>query len=302
MQLLTKIKSLAASKTETQTEQPAVAAPEAAQPQTAGNIILLPLEKIRPNKSQPRVIFDDYGLTQLAVSIQQNGILQPVTVREPQESPESPNSKEGGEYYELIAGERRVRAAALVGLSHIPAIVTQASDSDSAVLAALENIQRENLNYIEEAGAIQKIIQEYGLSQRQAAARLGLAQSTIANKLRLLTLSEEHAIMALRYRLMERQTRALLKLPEQLRAEAIHNIGTNNLNTSDTEKLIEEMLNPADKKPKKKKSCMVLTAIKPYLNTFNRTLSMMKQSGIKYDAKKNTTENYVEYIIKIDLV
>ncbi|GHU45960.1 nucleoid occlusion protein [Clostridia bacterium] len=309
MQILTKLKSLKHQEVESVPAEPAevTEAAEAAEAaeveeaeeaagepaenriQTAGSIILIPAEKIIPNKSQPRVIFDDYALTQLAVSIQQNGILQPVTVREP-------NS--GGEY-ELIAGERRVRAAALVGLEFIPAIVTQAGDGDSAVLAALENIQREDLNYIEEAGAIRRIMQEYGLSQRQAAARLGLAQSTVANKLRLLTLSDEHAMAALRYRLMERQCRALLRLPETLRGEAIHKIGTDSLNTVDTEKLIDSMLAPEKPKPKPKKGFTALTAAKPYINTFNRTLSMMKQSGINYEAKKNTTDDYTEYIIRI---
>jgi ParB family chromosome partitioning protein len=206
-------------------------------------VIEVEVSKIVPNPAQPRVIFDDYELSQLAISIQQNGVLQPLTVRRVEGGSESDTAK-----YELIAGERRLRASKLAGFSKVPCSVMEASGEKSAVLAIMENIQRSDLNYIEEAFAIKRLIEYLGITQDEVAVKLGIAQSTVANKLRLLKLSDEEKAMALRYGLNERQTRGLLKLPSELRMQAIEKISADGLNTVAADKLIEEMLLPKSKK------------------------------------------------------
>ena len=178
------------------------------QAETAVNkVVELPVSSIVPNPAQPRVIFDDYELSRLAVSIQQNGILQPLTVRR----------VENSLTYELIAGERRLRACKLLNMSYVPCIIITASVKDSAVLAVLENLQRADLSFMEEAYAIKNLIDYYGFTQEEAAARLGTAQSTIANKLRLLKLSDDEKALVVKYKLTERQARALLRLDSDKR-------------------------------------------------------------------------------------
>jgi len=252
------------------------------------NVVEIPVSKISPNPSQPRVIFDDYELSQLAVSIQQNGILQPITVRKSVE-----------DRYEIISGERRLRAAKLVGMSRVPCIVIDADKQESAVLAILENIQRSDLNYIEEAYAIRGLIEHYGITQEDAAAKLGVAQSTVANKLRLLKLSDTEKAMALRHRLNERQARALLKLPENMRVQAIEKISALQLNTVAADKLIEDMLRP--KTPERGKKTFYVKQAGLYINTFNHAIDSMKKAGIACVAKQKKTEDFVEYLVRIPL-
>lgn len=249
----------------------------------------LPLCAIKPNPAQPRVIFDDYELSQLAVSIQQNGILQPLTVRR----------LEDGLTYELIAGERRLRACRLLNMSYVPCIIVETTSKDSAVLAVLENIQRAGLNFMEEAYAIKNLIDYYGLTQEETAARLGIAQSTIANKLRLLKLSDEEKKLVLRYKLSERQARALLRLQEGKRLAAIEYIGANQLNTAQTDSYIEELLR---EKPKPKiQRRWGFRAVNLYINSFNKTIDAMKEAGINCEAMKNRTDDFIEYVVKIPL-
>ena len=250
------------------------------------HVIEIEVEQIRPNPAQPRVIFDDYELSQLSVSIQQNGILQPLTVRR------------NGEVYELIAGERRLRAAKLSGLAKVPCIIMDAAPEKSAVLAIMENIQRSDLNYIEEAFAISRLIEHLNLTQEEAAVKLGIAQSTVANKVRLLRLSDEEKAMALQYRLNERQARALLRLPGELRRQAIEKISGQGLNTVATDRLVEDMLKPK-KRPQKKTFYVKQAAL--YINTFNSTIDSMKKAGIDCIAKKKKTDEFVEYVVRIPL-
>ena len=249
----------------------------------------LPVCAIKPNPAQPRVIFDDYELSQLAVSIQQNGILQPLTVRR----------LEDGLTYELIAGERRLRACRLLNMSYVPCIIVETTSKDSAVLAVLENIQRSGLNFMEEAYAIKNLIDYYGLTQEETAARLGIAQSTIANKLRLLKLSDEEKKLVLRYKLSERQARALLRLQEGKRLSAIEYIGANQLNTMQTDAYIEELIK---EKPKPKiQRRWGFRAVNLYINSFNKTIDAMKEAGINCEAMKNRTDDFIEYVVKIPL-
>ena len=151
-------------------------------PKTAGQVLLIPTDQIYPNPNQPRQVFDQEELVNLAISIRMNGILQPITVRQTDKG------------YELVSGERRLRASRLAGLISIPCIVVDVNNMKSAVFALIENLQRQNLNYFEEAIAIERLMNEYGLSQEDAARRLGKAPSTVSNKLRLLSLPEKARI------------------------------------------------------------------------------------------------------------
>jgi ParB family chromosome partitioning protein len=260
-------------------------------------VVEIDIERIVPNPAQPRVIFNDYELSQLAISIQQNGILQPLTVR----------AVEGQGYsaeYELISGERRLRASKLAGFTKVPCIVMDTTSKDSAVLAIMENIQRADLNYIEEAFAIKRLIDYLGITQEEAAVKLGIAQSTVANKLRLLRLSDEEKAMALRYRLNERQARGLLKLPSELRLVAIEKISASQLNTAAADKLIEELM--AEKNPKRAKAMpkpktFFVKQANLYINTFNHTIDSMKKAGIACEATQRKTDDFVEYLVKIPL-
>ena len=257
------------------------------------SVLSLPTAAIQPNPAQPRAYFDDYALAQLAVSIQQNGIMQPLIVRK---TPEG---------YQLIAGERRLRAAKLVNLDTVPCIVLEREDRDSAVLAILENIQRADLNYLEEALAIKRLIEHYGLTQEDAASRLGIAQSTVANKLRLLKLRGEDKAMVLKYGLNERQARALLRLPEELRESAIQEIYLKQLNSSQTDRYIELLLERREEEARPKPKIISRTdpmnTIGLYINSFNRMVEAMKSAGIRCEAEKRKTVDCVEYTVKIPL-
>ena len=164
----------------------------------------IPIIKIRPNKAQPRKVFSEDELSALSRSIAENGILQPLTVR-----------KVSSTEYELVAGERRLRAAVMAGLRKVPCIVVKCSDRESAVYALLENLQRADLGIFEEARGIAKLIRRYGLTQEQAAIKLGKTQSTIANKLRLLRLSEEEQEWMEKAGLSERHARALIRIENE---------------------------------------------------------------------------------------
>lgn len=258
-----------------------------------GNVVSLPVSQIKPNPEQPRAFFDDYALTQLAVSIQQNGILQPLTVRKTEEG------------YLLIAGERRLRAAKLINLDYVPCIVLDKEDKDSAVMAILENIQRADLNFLEEALAIKRLIEHYGLTQEEAASRLGIAQSTVANKLRLLRLTDEDRANILKFGLNERQARAVIRLPEDMRGAAVKEIYIKQMNSTQTDRYVEQLLKAVEEqnRPKPRIICRTnpLNTVGLYLNSLNKTVEAMKNAGIFCDAQKRKTEDFIEYTVKIPL-
>ncbi|MBQ3841559.1 MAG: ParB/RepB/Spo0J family partition protein [Ruminiclostridium sp.] len=263
---------------------------EASAENPVNKVVELPVSSIVPNPAQPRVIFDDYELSRLAVSIQQNGILQPLTVRR----------LDNSLTYELIAGERRLRACKLLNMSYVPCIIITASVKDSAVLAVLENLQRADLSFMEEAYAIKNLIDYYGLTQEETAARLGTAQSTIANKLRLLKLTDDEKALVVKYKLTERQARALLRLDSDKRPDAIHYIGSNQLNTAQTDAYVESLLSCKPQKPKVQRRWN-FRAVNLYINTFNKTIDAMKEAGINCETVRNRTEDFVEYVVKIPL-
>ena len=250
----------------------------------------IPIIKIRPNKAQPRKVFSEDELSALSRSISENGILQPLTVR-----------KVSSTEYELVAGERRLRAAVMAGLRKVPCIVVKCSDRESAVYALLENLQRADLGIFEEARGIAKLIRRYGLTQGQAAIKLGKTQSTIANKLRLLRLSEEEQEWMETAGLSERHARALIRIEnETVRREVLSRIITENLNVKQSERLVGIYLNSTPKPSRVKgNSKAVIKDIRIFLNTINRAIDTMRLSGINAQSNKTDTEDFIEYTIRI---
>ncbi|MCM1328277.1 MAG: ParB/RepB/Spo0J family partition protein [Ruminococcus sp.] len=248
-------------------------------------VVQIETEKILPNPYQPRRAFED--LDGLAQSIEQNGILQPLTVR-----------RENGEI-ELVSGERRLRAAKLLGMETVPCIILEMSGRNSAVMALIENIQRQDLSVFDEAEAIAKLIDFYGMTQEDAAVRLGKSQSTVANKLRLLKLDGAVREKITEYGLTERHARALLKLPEERRIEAVEIVHSRNLNVESTERLIEAMLNKQREAENFRKRSAVFKDVRLFVNTINKAVEMMKAAGINADSKKIQQEDFIEYIVRI---
>ncbi len=254
-----------------------------------GEVRTIPIKNIKPNPHQPRRDFDKTALADLAISIMEYGLMQPITVRQI-----------GAFDYELIAGERRLTACKSLGMNYIQAIVMKVDETDSAVLALVENIQRENLNYIEEAEAFCTLITEHGLTQEELADRLGKGQSTIANKIRILKLSEKVRKILTENSLTERHARALLKLPEekqQLRMLKI--IVERGLNVSKTEELIEKLLKAPKNPSPSPKNMRMFKDIRIFTNTIRQAVDMMKRSGIEASAKKKEGDDYIEYTILI---
>ena len=212
-------------------------------PRSAGQVLLIPSDSIYPNPNQPRKVFDQSELVNLAISIRMNGILQPITVRE----------VENG--YELVSGERRLRASKLAGLLNVPCIVVEVNSLKSAVFALIENLQRQNLGYFEEAQAINKLMKDFSLSQDEAARRLGKAPSTVSNKLRLLGLPEEARNLLSENGLSERHARALLRLQEEDIMEVLQKVIDRKLNVTQTEKLVDEYVSRG-KAPKRQTKIM----------------------------------------------
>lgn len=253
-------------------------------------VMQIPVSEIVPNPHQPRTEFDYGDISSLAESICQNGILQPLSVRK----------IENG--YELIAGERRLRAARLLQLKRVPCIILDISSRTSAVLALVENIQRQDLSFFDEANAIEKLINYYGMTQEDAAIKLGKAQSTIANKLRILKLSSEEKEMILKYNLTERHARALLRLgSKEERMEIINRIIKQNLNVERTEAVIDEYLGKVREKESYRKRSKVFQNVKIFVNTINKAVETMKAAGIAADSKKIQNEDYIEYRVKIPI-
>jgi ParB family chromosome partitioning protein len=253
-------------------------------------VLLLTPDEIFPNPHQPRRVFDEEELAGLAESIRHNGILQPLTVRK------LPGNNGG---YVLIAGERRLRAARIAGLRKVPCILSDVSEEKSAVLALIENLQRQDLGYFEEAEAVQKLMIEHGFSQEDMARTLGKAQSTLSNKLRLLKLPADLREQINEAKLTERHARALLRLEDETRQRrAMELILTRNLNVGETDQLIDRML---AEKPKSKKlnTIQLFRDLRIFVNTINRAVDTMRRAGIPADADKRETDEYLEYTVRI---
>ena len=248
-------------------------------------VLLLPVGEIAPNPAQPRMEFDEAALQGLAESIRENGVLQPVLVRKIDEH-----------RYELISGERRLRASKAAGKETIPAVIMDTSSQQSAVFAILENIQRRDLNLFEEAAALQSLIGEWGLTQEETAAKLGMAQSTVANKLRLLAFSAEEQQLMLGYQLTERHARALLRLRDDPRKEeAMRWIGERHLTVRQAEAYIEKLV--AEKSSPRR--VLMVKDIRIFINTINQAIDTMKNAGIPAESSKVEKEDYIEYLVRI---
>ncbi len=257
---------------------------------TTDRIVDLPCEAIAPNPYQPRKNFDQNRLVCLAASIKSDGILQPLSVRR----------KENG--YELIAGERRLRAAMLAGLETVPCIVLDATDRNSALLSLVENIQRQDLGFFEEADAISRLIDLYGMTQEDAAFRLGYAQSTLANKLRLLKLSARQRRIIGENDLTERHARALLKLDsEEKRDDALSKIVKGKLNVEKTEALVESMIEYEKYKARIRKGSAVFKDLRLFMNTVNKAVETMQIAGVNVNVDKQQSEEFIDYHIRIPL-
>jgi ParB family chromosome partitioning protein len=251
----------------------------------------LELSTITPNPFQPRRFFDPAQLEELAQSIREFGVLQPILVRKI------------GTGYELVAGERRFRASQLIGLNTIPAIVKNLSDKEIAEMALIENLQREDLNYFEEAEGYARLIKEFGITQEEIAKRMGKSQSTIANKLRLLnlpfTVRQEISISVI----TERHARALLKLgDEKLQIQALNEIYEKNLNVRQTDQLVEHLLITSvkeDKEKKRRKMTKIFKDMRIFLNTIRDAVQTIQDAGLQADINEQDFDDYFEVTIRL---
>ncbi|KJS20020.1 MAG: hypothetical protein VR72_16395 [Clostridiaceae bacterium BRH_c20a] len=251
----------------------------------------LELSLITPNPFQPRRVFDPTHLDELAQSIREFGILQPILVRKI------------GTGYELVAGERRFRASQKVGLKTIPAIIKNLSDKEVAEMALIENLQREDLNYFEEAEGYAKLIKEFGVTQDEIAKRMGKGQSTVANKLRLLNIHpnvrKEISINVI----TERHARALLKLNDtKSQLKALNEIYSKNLNVRQTDEFVEQLLINNEKEIKEKRKMKMTKIFKDmriFLNTIRGAVQTIKDAGLDADISENEYEDYMEVTIRL---
>ena len=252
---------------------------------SAGQIFLIPQENIAPNPNQPRQRFDYDELEGLAQSIRQNGILQPITVRQTETG------------FELISGERRLRAARLVGLTKIPAIVAELDNKNSAVFSLIENLQRQDLDCFEEAEAIDRLVTDYGMSREELSRKLGKAPSTLSNKLRLLRLPEDMRYRLTRGGLSERHARAHVQLDnDEQRARALGIMLDRHLTVQESERLVEQML---AKTGKNRTNFRGVRDVRVFINTLNHAVDAIRRAGVDADAAKSETREYIEYIVRI---
>jgi ParB family chromosome partitioning protein len=249
------------------------------------DIVMLNLESIVPNPYQPRQVFDDNSLLGLADSIKNYGILQPVTVRQ------------SDDVFELIMGERRFRAAQIVGLKKIPAIVLEVDDKDSAVVALIENLQRVDLTFVEEAESYKKLIELHGLTQNELSVKIGKKQSTISNKLRILKL-EDHILDKFKQsQLTERHARSLLRLGDIKEQEKIlSKIIKDELNVKDTEKLVESKLHQYKKKHQKS---TFKVNYRIYHNTIKKAFKLVQDMSTDSSMETTESDEFIEITIKI---
>ena len=248
----------------------------------------LPVEQLAPNPHQPRREFAPEPLAELAESIRRHGILQPLTVRR----------QDGG--WELVAGERRLRAAKLAGLLTVPCLEIQAGEQESAILALIENIQRRDLHYLEEAEAIAAYLRQSGSTQEDAAALLGRSPSALANKLRLLRLSPECCHLLTEHGLTERHARALLRLEdEEERLDALRHIVRQQLNVAQTEQYIDRRLAQLQATPPSGRRVFLLKDIRLFLNSLDRGLRLVREAGIGAESRREDTEDAILLTIRI---
>ena len=253
---------------------------------------MIKTEEIRRNPYQPRSVFNEEGLHELSESILQYGVLQPLTVRR----------REGGGY-ELVAGERRLRASKLAGLREVPCILLDATEKQSSVLALVENLQRCDLDFFEEAEGIRRLILQFGLSQDEAARRLGKSQSAVANKLRILRHPPSVTETIRRHGLTERHARALLRVenPDE-RLAAAEYIAEEKLNVAQAEEYIESLLAKETSESEARKGIRTLYVFKDirlFLNTVTRAVDTMRRSGVNASMERAEEDGDIRLTIVI---
>ena len=252
-------------------------------------IVQRPVGDIDANPNQPRKLFDDERLAELSQSIAEYGVISPLTVR-----------LHYGRY-ELVSGERRLRAARMAGLKKVPCIILDVDMEESGLLALVENLQRQDLDFLEEARGIENLMRLYGLSQEECARRLGRSQSAVANKLRLLRLPGDVLDSLREHGLTERHGRALLRLPDDAaRRAALEHILAEGLNVAQTDRYIDSLLAPAPEKPKSARTrSFILKDVRVFLNTVSHSLDVMKKGGIAAGMRQEETED--ELIVTISI-
>lgn len=274
-------------KTEKLTEEPVVVNDIPVELVNKNDVQYLNIGDIVPNPFQPRKTFNDEALRDLAASIQEFGVIQPLLVR---------NAK--NQQYELVAGERRLRASKLVGLEKVPAIIKELTDKEMAELAMIENLQREDLHFLEEAEGFHQLLVNFGFTQDELAKRMGKSQSTIANKLRLLKLSDTIRNQLYECSLTERHARALLKLTDETKQlEALSIIKEKGLNVRESEMLIQEIIDEIsrekDQKVPKQNVVRIIRDVRIFLNTIHNVVGEMKKSGLKVKVNQEQDDDYI---------
>jgi len=252
-------------------------------------VTFLPVGEIRPNPSQPRKRFDDDSLLGLSESISRYGILQPLTVRR------------FGEKFELVAGERRLRAAKMADLAEVPCIILEVDDEEASILALVENLQRKDLDFVEEAEGLLYLIRHYTMSQEEAARRVGKSQSALANKLRLLRLSPEILSTIRENGLSERHARALLRLnSNEDQILALLEIVRRDMTVAKTEAYIESLLTQEkERSAKRPRPIYIIRDVRFFLNTLTRGVDIMKRSGVDASVGKDETDTDIILTVKI---
>lgn len=257
---------------------------------TINRVVLLDTSCIFPNPAQPRKVFEKEELIQLRDSIVANGLLQPLTVR-----------RITDKLYELIAGERRLRACQMAEITQVPCIIVDVTEQQSAVYALIENIQRADLNFFEQALGIRTLMDEWGITQAQAAQKLGMAQSTVANKLRLLKLNPEQQHRIMEAGLTERHARALLRLEPEQREQVLTLMIEKQWNVIQADEYIDKVLEESQETEEKPKKFLVVKDVRIFFNTISKAIDVMKRSGIAAVATKHQKEDCIEYVVKIPL-
>lgn len=251
-------------------------------------VVQLPVENIIPNQFQPRTVFEDDKIDELAQTLKTHGIIQPIVVR-----------KIADNQYEVIAGERRLRAAKSLEWEEISAIIRNLTDTETASVALIENIQREQLTAIEEASAYVQLLELHDLTQEALAQRLGKSQSTVANRIRLLKLTKEVQTALLNKQITERHGRTLLKLDEELQKIYLQKIIDEDLNVKDLEALINELTEVKEPKKKRKKAQIISKDIRIATNTIKESLKMIKNTGIVVESEEEELDDYYQVTIRI---
>lgn len=252
-------------------------------------VVQIPIDRITPNRYQPRSVFHEEKIKELAQTIHTHGMIQPIVVR-----------KLDDDQYELIAGERRLRAVKYLEWDHITALIRNFNDTETASVALIENLQREELTVIEEAVAYKKLLELHELTQEALAQRLGKSQSTIANKLRLLNLPTEIQDQLHEQAISERHARALISLKdEEAQIKVLQIVLEKNLNVQQTEELIEELKKPKQKRKEKPVLKGINKDIRIAMNTIRQSLHMVSEAGLEVQAEEEDLDDYYQFTIKI---